>query len=52
MEQIQFLFYLNQMNCRIFSAIFSNNFFHLKGTLYRAKAQREFVRLPSNLDGS
>ena len=33
------------MNCRIFSAVFSNQFFHLKGTLSRTETQREFVRL-------
>ena len=34
----------------ILSAVFSNQFFHLKETLKRAKTQREFVRLPSNFD--
>ena len=34
----------------ILSAAFSNQVFHLKGTLQRAKTQREFVRLSSNFD--
>ena len=34
----------------IFSAVFSNQFFHLKRTLKKSKTHREFVRLPPNFD--